>query len=84
MKLPMVSTISLYSKLYCNNLAKNIKPLINKASTYDYAHANTEASMFLHLIDEKELLTVVKQCKGKSSTGYDGIDMYVVKKVFPT
>ena len=37
--------------------------------------------MFLHPTDEQELLTVVKQCKGKSPTGYDGIDMYVVKKV---
>ena len=27
--------------------------------------------MFLHLIDEQELFTVVKQCKGKSSTGSD-------------
>ena len=60
------------------NLAKNIKPLINKTSIYDYA--NMEASMFLHSTDEQELLTVVKQYKGKSM-GYNGIDMYVVKKV---
>ena len=37
--------------------------------------------MFPHLSDEQELLTVVKQCKGKSPSGYDGIYMYVVKKV---
>ena len=37
--------------------------------------------MFLHPTGEQELLTVVNNCKGKSSTGYDGIDMYVVKKV---
>ena len=72
--LPMVINIG-------SNLSKNTKPPINKASIYDYAQANTEASMFLHPTDEQELLTVVKQCKGKSFTGYDRIDMYVVKKV---
>ena len=36
--------------------------------------------MFLHPSDEQELLTVMKQSKGKSSAGYDGIDMCVVKR----
>ena len=47
------------------NLAKNIKPPKSKASIYDYA--NTEISMFLHPTGEHELLTVVNNCKGKSS-----------------
>ena len=63
------------------NLAKNIKPPINKASIYDYAHANTETYMFLHPTVEQEVLTVVNQCIGTSSTGDHGIDKYVVKKV---
>ena len=37
--------------------------------------------MFLHPTDEQESLTVMKQCNGKSSTGYDGINMFVMKKV---
>ena len=37
--------------------------------------------MFLHPTDEQELLSVVNNCKGKFSIGYNGIDMYVVKKV---
>ena len=51
------------------------------ASICVYAHETTEASMFLHPIGEQELLIVVKLCKGKSSNGYDGIHMNVVKKV---
>ena len=66
-----------------SNLAKNIKPLINKANIYDYAHVSTEASKFLHPTGEQELLTVVKQCKEKSSTGYDGIDVCCEKGNFP-
>ena len=53
------------------NLAKNIKPPINKAGIYDHAPANTEASTFLHPIDENELLNVVTNWKRKSSTDYD-------------
>ena len=37
--------------------------------------------MFLHPTGEQELLTVVNNCKGNSSMGYDGIDKYVVKNV---
>ena len=44
-------------------------------------HANTETYLFPHPIDEQEFLTVVKHCKRKSSAGYDGIDMCVVKRV---
>ena len=38
-------------------------------------------SMFLHAIDEQEVLKILINFKGKSSTDYEGIDMYVVKKV---
>ena len=37
--------------------------------------------MLLHPTDENTFLTVVNHCKGNTSTVYDGIDTYVVKKV---
>ena len=40
------------------------------------------ASMFLHVTDEQEILTAVNNFKGKYSTDNDGIDMYIVTKFY--
>ena len=45
------------------------------------ACSSNRMRLFLHAIDEQEVLRVVNNFKGKYSTDYDGIDMYIIKRV---
>ena len=37
--------------------------------------------MFLAGVEENEVTNIVRSCKNKKSTGYDNVDMVIVKKV---
>ena len=37
--------------------------------------------MFLASVEESEVINIVRNCKNKKSTGYDGIDMTIIKQV---
>ena len=39
-------------------------------------------SMLLNDIEESEIIDIVRKCKHKKSTGYDNIDISVIKHVF--
>ena len=62
------------------SLAKNI-PLCENNSFRDYITNRSEATMFLEPTCEKEIVNVIKAFQNKTSCGYDGIDMNIVKKI---
>ena len=79
MKLQMVFTI-----FFVNigpNLANNIVPPSGDESIFDYMKAPVTDSMFLFDTDELEIVKIVRKCKPKKSTGYDGINMNIIKSV---
>ena len=41
----------------------------------------SESSMFLQPTCEQEIINVIEAFQNKSSCGYDGIDMNIVKKI---
>ena len=43
--------------------------------------ASVTDSMFLFDTDELEIAKIVRECKPKKSTGYDGISMNIIKSV---
>ena len=61
------------------SLAKNIPDCDN--SFRDYFTNRSELSMFLEPTCEQEIVSVIKLFQNKTSSGYDGIDMNVVKKI---
>ena len=61
------------------DLAKNIK-VCDNANIYDYLSNRNCQSMFLESVSEKEIIDIVNSFKSKTSTGYDNIDMSIVKK----
>ena len=62
------------------NLAKNI-PECTENSYYDYMAGNVNSSMFLEPTCENEIINTIKIFHSKSSSGYDGISMDIVKKI---
>uniref|UniRef100_A0A672GYN6 Reverse transcriptase domain-containing protein n=1 Tax=Salarias fasciatus TaxID=181472 RepID=A0A672GYN6_SALFA len=68
-----------------NNFFVNIGPeLASKIPDGDDDHQFIKSnpnSMFLRAVDEVEIVNIVRNCKNKTSTDCDGVDMMVVKKV---
>ena len=63
-----------------STLANNIVPPSGDESIFDYMKAPVTDSMFLFDTDELEIAKIVRECKPKS-TGYDGINMNIIKSV---
>ena len=63
------------------NLADNIVPPSGDESIFDYMKAPVIDSMFLFDRDELEIAKIMRDCKPKKSTGYDGINMNIIKIV---
>ena len=61
-------------------MANNIVPPSGDASIFDYMKPPVTDSMFLFDTDELEIAKIVRECKPKS-TGYDGINMNIIKSV---
>ena len=63
------------------NLAKNIEPPSENVTVENYmGNCNTQ-SIFLSSVEESEIINIVKNWKNKKSTGFDNIDMTIVKQV---
>ena len=62
------------------NLARNIGVPNGNISVFDYLQGTNSSTMFLARVEENEVTNIVKSCKNKS-TGYDNVDMVIVKKV---
>ena len=63
------------------NLARNIRVPNGNISVLDYLQGTNTSIMFLTGVEENEVTNIVKSCKNKKSTGYDNVDMVIVKKV---
>ena len=63
------------------NLAQNIKVGNKNIDVLQYMNNRNQLSMFLKSTDETEIKKIVNNFKSKTSTGYDDIDMCLVKKV---
>ena len=72
MKLHMVLT---------NFLANTIAPPSGDEAIFDYMKAPVTNSMFLIDTDELEIAKIVRECKPTKSTGYDGININIIKSV---
>ena len=67
-----------FNEIFVNvgpNLAKNIEVCDRNMDIFNYLQNRKTASMFLKSISEGEVIKVVNSFKGKTSTGYDNIDM---------
>ena len=62
-------------------MAKSIKVGNKNIDVLQYMNNRNQLSMFLKSTDETEIKIIVNNFKSKTSTGYDNIDMCVVKKV---
>ena len=62
-------------------MANNIVPPSGDESIFDYMKAPVPDSMFLFDTDQLEIAKIVRECKPKKSTGYDGINMNIIKSV---
>lgn len=63
------------------NLAKNIKTHNRNIDVLDFLEKQNPVSMFLSDVEESEIIKMVNNCKSKKSTGYDNIDMAIIKQV---
>ena len=63
------------------NLAKDINIPNENTHVLDYLKSQNPESMFLASVEESEVINIVRNCKNKKSTGYDGIDMTIIKQV---
>ena len=63
------------------NLANNIVPPSGDESIFDCMKVPATDSMFLFDTDELEITKIVRECKPKKSTGYDGINMNIIKSI---
>ena len=73
-----------FNNLFVNigpNLANNIVPPSGDEAFFNYMKAPVTDSMFLFDPDELEIAKIVLECKPKKSTGYDGINMNIIKSV---
>ena len=64
------------------NLAKNIEVCDRSIDIFNYLQKRNSTSMFLKSVSEEEVIKVVNSFKGKTSTGYDNIDMSILKKSY--
>ena len=55
----------------------------NAASIYDYMGQQILNSMFINLVNEAEVIRIIKLCKPKDSMDYDDISMWVLSKIAP-
>ena len=63
------------------SLAKYINIPDENTHVLDYLKSENHESMFLASVEESEVINIVRNCKHKNSTGYDGIDMTIIKQV---
>ena len=63
------------------NLAHANKKPNNDKQVLDYLNTINPESMFLAGFDESEIINVVNNFKNKKSTGYDNIDMCIIKQI---
>ena len=61
------------------NLAKYIKTPNTNLDVLDFLKAQNPESMIVADVEESELIKVVHNCNSKKSTGYDNIDMIIIK-----
>ena len=64
-------------------LASKIKQE-NECSIFDYMEHANKRCMFLEPVDDQEVLTLIKQCKNKTSEDYNNISMNTVKNIAET
>ena len=55
----------------------------NAASIYDYMGQQNLNSMFINLVNEAEVIRIIKLCKPKDSMDYDDISMWVLSRISP-
>ena len=63
------------------NLAKNIEPPSENVTVENFLGNSNNQSIFLSSVEESEIIKIVKNWKNKKSTGFDNIDMTIVKQV---
>lgn len=71
-----------------NDYFVNIGPSLAKPISYPEGNVNNidtllernTNSMFLKVVEEQEIMDIVRECKNKKSTDYGGIDMTTVEK----
>ena len=63
------------------NLAKNIEPPSENVTVENFLGNSNNQSIFLSSVEESEIIEIVKNLKNKKSTGFDNIDMTIVKQV---
>ena len=63
------------------NLAKNIEPPSENVTVKNFLGNRNNQSIFLSSVQESEIIEIVKNWRRKKSTGFDNIDMTIVKQV---
>ena len=73
-----------FNKLFVDigqNLAKNIEPPSENVTVENFLGNSNNQNIFLSSVEESEIIEIVKNWKNKKSTGFDNIDMTIVKQV---
>ena len=63
------------------NLAKNIEPPSENVRVENFLGNSNNQSICLSSVEESEIIEIVKNWKNKKSTGFDNINMTIVKQV---
>ena len=63
------------------NLAKNIETPSENVTVDNFLGNRNNQSIFLSSVEESEIINIVNNWKNKKSTGFDNIDMTIVKQV---
>ncbi len=80
----MDEVASSFNQFFVNvgpELAKNIPDPGPDGVYMDKLIERNPNSMFLIAVEENEIINIVKKCKNKTSTDYNGIDMSLIKQV---
>ena len=62
-------------------MTNNKVPPSGDESIFDYINAPVTDFMLLFDTDELEIAKIVRECKPRKYTGYDGINMNIIKSV---
>ena len=63
------------------NLANNIEPPSENVTVENFLGNSNNQSIFLSSVEESEIIEIVENWKNKKYTGFDNIDMTIVKQV---
>ena len=78
----LVSTNNIpFQPISIGRVAKYINIPNDNTHVLDYLKSQNPESMFLASVEESEVINIVRNCKNKKYTGYDGIDMTIIKQV---